>query len=147
MEKETFFDKPFEAMKPEELKAAIKNKFGNIARFCRLTGRDVYTFNKLFRLKRTQANMSQLHAIYISAKNTPDRPADNELGAGLRKRIKAAIFAQHNNILAFCKKEGFSNSWVSTVLNGGVHKVTPKVYELLDALNIKAEEAQQTEAA
>lgn len=142
METQNYFDKPFEAMSTQELKTAIKSKFTNIARFCRLTGRDVYTFNKLMRLKRTPANVAELEAIYNDAKRTDNGPADNELDAPARKKIKSAIFAQSENILDFCESHGFSNTWVSTVLNGGVQKVTPKVKELLGALNLDLSQPQ-----
>lgn len=142
-----YFAKPFEEMTGNELKTAIKNKFGNIARFCRLTGRDVYTFNKLFRLKRSPENLNELQAIYIEAKAIQNGPANNELDAPVRKKIKAAIFAKSNNILEFCEKYGFSNTWVSTVLNGGVQKITPKVKQLFTALDMNVNEVQEGRVA
>lgn len=136
MTNNSVLDTPFEKLTKAQLKAGIRMKFGNAARFCKLVGRDVYQFNKLFILKDSDDVKAQLMQVYEQARNTDNAPVKGELSDELRREIKSAIFKESDNIQAFCEENGFSNTWVSTVLRGKVVKVTPKVKELAKALNL-----------
>jgi hypothetical protein len=133
----------FAAVSNEELKQAIMEKFGNLAQFCRLTGRKLAELHQNLRY-RTEHSTAYLAGAFADAGRLANTEAVGyHFTPELRKRLSGKLMA-YPNILAFCEshktaegKPEFSNVFVSRAINGTILKITPKVKRLAEALHVE----------
>ena len=126
---------PFAEVEAKALKAAIVDKFGSLAQFCRITDRSLQIL--IDRLKHNSATSKQyLAAAFEDAKTRCNQPANGyHLTPILRGRLRAALGGA--TVVEFCSNHaGFSTVFISRTLNGQTEKITPKVRELAQALNV-----------
>ena len=127
----------FAEVEPQEIKAALVDKYGSLSHFCRLTNRDVYELNTRLRCK-TQKSTAYMEKVFADAKCTPNGPKEGyNLTATGREKLKAAL-GQYPTITAFCAQHtAFSSVFISRVLHGGTGKVTRKVTALANTLQVE----------
>lgn len=126
-----------------ELKEGIVAKFGNLAQFCRLSGRKLPELCQNLRY-RTTASSAYLEAAFKDAGRLAlTDVVGYHLTPEVRKSISGKLMA-YSNILAFCDahkgedgKPIFSNVFVSRVINGNILKITPKIKELMNVLKVE----------
>lgn len=141
--KKTAVAQPVEDFTAAHLKKTIREKFGTVTKFCKLTNRDVYDFNRLMRLKESEETRAEIRKVYAQIEATENKPAGNVITDEMRCKIRGAIYSKYANVKDFCEKNtDYINTWVSNVLQGHIGKVTPKVKKLLKDLGIETETAQ-----
>ncbi len=131
--------KPFKELSNTELKEAIQEKFGSLARFCKHARFDLYDLNKLLRLKATAENIAKLNLIYKTAKVLKNNIIEGEeLNDQHRESLRKGIYANYRNISDFCgKNPEYINNWISKLIHGDIRKITPKTKKLAKLLNVK----------
>jgi hypothetical protein len=136
--KKPILNKPLNFLSSPELQKGIQEKFGTLTRFCKLTKRDVYELNKLLRLKRTPENLELLKVVYDDAKKTENKPVLNEVTPEIISKIRGKIYSNFENVKDFCEKHPeYINTWISSLFNGGIVKLTPKVKKLITILEVE----------
>jgi predicted nucleotidyltransferase component of viral defense system len=129
----------FNKLSNDQIKKSIQDKFGSLARFCRLSNNDLYDLNKLLRLKKTPENIKKLKEIYLQSKTIKDSIiADEELTTEQIELIRKGIYQKSRNIIKFCEDNpAFLNTWISKLLHGEIRKITPKTKRLAKILKVE----------
>lgn len=128
--------KPLMAITNAQLKEAVVAKFGSLSHFCRLSGRDLAECDSRLR-RRSQASNEYLVAMLADAKRLANTKAEGyHLTDEARKSLSAKL-ATFPSIREFCRThKGFSNVFVSRVINGHTEKATKKVKQLANTLSV-----------
>ena len=130
---------PFAEVEANELKAAVVAKFGSLAQFCRITGRNLQKANDALRYS-SAASKAYLEALFADAKKYCNQPAKNyHLTEFQRKNIRAAL--GRSTVVEFCQANpSFTPVYVSRITGGRTKKITKMVKELADALKVDLDE-------
>ena len=123
-----------------EVKVAMKDKFGSITKFCELAGinwQDLNRFFSAYKKKVTPEREKYLAALAALVKTTRVRPLSTELDAKLRKRLVAAV-EEYGGATFFCQENPqFNATSLRHIMNGRRKKINGTVRAILQTLNIK----------
>lgn len=133
-----YLDQPFEELSREQIKQAIKLKFGSLARFAKLCKMEVYEFNNLIRAKENAETNNSVKALFVKAKKMSDSIIEGELSEEIILKLTEALYKEYKYIIEFSdKNKKFSNVWISKVFHGDIKKITPKVRSFAKKLNVE----------
>lgn len=123
-----------------EVKVAIKDKFGSITKFCQLAGIDWQDLNRFFSAaakKMTPEREKYLAALAGLVRTTRVRAVETEMDTKLRKKIMAAV-EEYGGATYFCQENPqFNATSLRHIMNGRRKKINGTVRDLLKTLNIK----------
>lgn len=123
--------------KSEIVKKKIKQKFGSVNRFCNITGKNFTDIANLFRREEGPQKQEDLKSLSMLVINTKDQPVQGkEVTPELIEQIRVAIVTKYKTYLQFCEEESFSNTWLSTLMNGKMKTISARVRALCKILNI-----------
>lgn len=122
-------------VKQSDLKSYISGKFGNLGRFCLLTGRDLIETHNLLKKKES----AELDALEELARRTRNRKTSKEVTARERNLLRRAAASSGTDLSAFCRDQGLDYMTVRRILKGGaIIFRSPLVSEVLKKLEITA---------
>lgn len=119
----------------ESTKKKIKSKFGTITKFCDSANIDRYVFQKNYLSKKYISPQDEIQLLDL-IKST-DFVNKDELTYELRVKIKRAI-EKRGGVVKFCLEHEIVENTVYQILGSDHYKkITPKVREIMNILNIK----------
>lgn len=123
-------------MTVETVKKRIIKKFGSVNKFCNVTGTNFANLSNLFRRKESTQKQSELKKLLLLVDSSDVTQTENELSAEVIEKIRVAIVTKYKTYQTFCTQHGFSNTWLSAVLNGKHKLVSNRVKDLCNILKI-----------
>lgn len=113
------------------LREKILEKYGTVKRFAEIAGIE---FNKVdFHLKEgfRESFYKSLYKIH------DNRLLDGEFPRELIDQIRGQIMVKYHRQANFCKKYGFTEAYISDLLNGKYYRITPRFERVCKILDIK----------
>lgn len=122
-------DKPFDSLTESQLRRAIEDKFGSLARFAELSGNNKWSVYKAFNGRRDYPSLSKRLVLYHDARDTKNAAIEGtELTRDAKNKIRMAILSHpdalkkgRQSMKNFCEKHGVNTSWLSKVLSTQDH--------------------------
>jgi hypothetical protein len=124
-------------MTVETVKTRIITKFGSLNKFCNVTGLNLANLSNLFRRKDSKQKQQELKDLLALANKADVTQTEYEITPEVIEKIRVAIVTKYKTYQAFCNQHGFSNTWLSALLNGKHKLVSYRVKELLTILKIE----------
>lgn len=125
-------------MNIESVKAKIIKKFGSVTRFCSIAGINYQNVNNIFRRSESEFKQIDLALLAKLVKETKDKAlGDLEITQELIDQIKTEIRKDGQTYLQFCQAHGFTNTWLSSLINGKHKLISLKVKKVCTILKIK----------
>lgn len=128
-------------MTTKQLKKKIKNKFGTLAKFAKLIGREPYDLQKFFAAadkKMTPERLAEMIELNAKVGIIKNNPVSTDLTPELRKKIKETIIEKHGGVTEFCDTHpDFSAFSVWQMINGRRKTISAAVKKLLNLLEIQ----------
>ena len=113
----------------------IKQKFGSIQRFIRLSGLDERKV-RINLYRDTPGARAAQQLIAERVRSTPT-PANFRITATEREKIRLAIYRDYHNVAGFTAAHPqFSDSYMSYLLSGGIKCRKGKAAEVMDILKL-----------
>jgi len=130
-------------MKPEDknpdvekrdVKKFIKDKFGGLAKFCRISGYDRYEMQKLFQMQ--EPHMRKLRELMAIARRTKPGHDPKELSSEDLAKMKEAI-DKAGGVSKFVElNPQFKRRTVFKILAGGIKRISPVMQDILYTLKV-----------
>lgn len=125
-------------MTGDELKKLITDKFGTMARFCRIIGHQLYDMQLLIHRANRGNDMEDARRIRDLVKKTSAEQEDPKLVSHVeRAKLKKAIEKAGGVDLFVKENKGYIGSSVYKIITGNRKVRTKKVQALLDHFGIK----------
>lgn len=134
----SILSKKYTEITDKELKTAIKEKFGYLARFCKIAKFDLYEVNKMFLSRNVEKKEKFFNSFMAAANKKVDQKITGELTDTNVLMIKTCLYNNYKSVNEFCRvNPEFGKEWISKLFAGGVNKVTPHVELMCKVLSMK----------
>lgn len=120
----------------DKIVKAVKEKFGNISRFCDIVGLSYDWFMHTLRWPDEAEKEKRIKVISNLVQTHEDVPASYEIDDDLIEKIRIEILKRCRTYGEFCNKYDFNNAWLSRLINGHCRYKSVKVKQLCKTLGI-----------
>ena len=122
-----------------KLKSTICQKFGNVKRFCQLSGLSYQMLSNLINQRYSGAKMNEhLDTVESLIQTTRNIILDGELTETMREMVRIEILLKFKTIKKFVELHPeYSAAYISAIKNGQKVKIDERVKSLFKVLKIK----------
>jgi len=122
-----------------KLKSTICQKFGNVKRFCQLSGLSYQMLSNLINQRYSGAKMNEhLDTVESLIQTTRNIILDGELTETMREMVRIEILLKFKTIKNFVELHPeYSAAYISAIKNGQKVKIDERVKSLFKVLKIK----------
>lgn len=117
-------------MDAQKLKYNLKKRFGSAERYYRISGSSRKEMDRAIK-------EGKITDYWLKASLVDNRVEKTDLTDDLLKQIRDTIYVVYGNQSNFCRKAGFSVTWLSALLHGKHKRKSKKVLKLMKKLKIK----------